>query len=93
MACAPDPPVLSKETLTKLAIDFCKLDQSKISDDALQARKKRSKPIARVRIIAAVPEEEEERAQKQILRDTNEDLIQLLASEHNGQAPVEEADG
>jgi hypothetical protein len=57
-----------------LALDFCKLDKSELSDDALQARKK-SRPIARARISATNQGGEEENAQEQILAKTRGDLL------------------
>lgn len=75
LACAPKPPVLSKEVIKKLAFDFYKLDQTEINDETLQAKKKKSSLIARARISIADPEEGEERAQEQILADPSENLL------------------
>jgi hypothetical protein len=66
--------MLNKDVIKKLALDFCKLDKSELSDDALQARKK-SRPIARARISAANQGGEEENAQEQILAKTRGDLL------------------
>lgn len=56
LACATRPPTISKEVIKKLVFDFCKLDQSKLSNDVLQTKKKKSRPIARARIVPVTEE-------------------------------------
>lgn len=54
LACAPDPPILKKDVIKKLAFDFCKLDDSELNDDLLRAKRKKTHPIARARIVIGV---------------------------------------
>lgn len=45
LACTPDPPTQKKEVIKKLAFDFCRLDESDLIDDLLQAKRKKPYPL------------------------------------------------
>lgn len=55
LACVTKPPILKKSIIQKIAIDFCKLDESEVGDDLLQMKRVKTHPIARARIAPAAP--------------------------------------
>lgn len=62
LAYRTKPPTLKKETIQKIAIDFCNLNESEVNDNALQMKRARTHPVARARIVqaASVPPQEEQ---------------------------------
>jgi len=81
LACQIKPLTLKKETIRKLAVEFCNMDESDVSNDILQERKRRQYPVARARIVqtglapTTLPAEHEENVDP-------EDTVQA------GQAPT-----
>lgn len=46
LACTPNPPTLSIQTLQLLGSDICKLNQEEVSEEALIKKRRQSIPIA-----------------------------------------------
>lgn len=78
LACGPEPPILNKEAIKKLAFDFCKLDQTEVNNDILQTKRKKSRPIARARIVPVIQDNLEEKEGEQEQDERTDDLLQLL---------------
>lgn len=55
LACGTKPPILKKEAIRKLAVDFCSLDKTEVCDDVLQTKRKKTHPVARARITPQDP--------------------------------------
>lgn len=78
LACGPEPPIICKEAVKKLAFDFCKLDQTELNDDILQTKRKKSRPIATARTVPVIQDGPEEGEDEQELKDKADHLLQLL---------------
>lgn len=55
LACAFKPPILKRDTIKKLASEFCKLNESELNDDLLQMKRAKTHAIARARIVPVDP--------------------------------------
>lgn len=55
LACVTKPPTLKKETIKKIASDFCDMDESELNDDLLQQKRSKAHPVARARIVLGAP--------------------------------------
>ena len=51
----PRPSNSKQRCHKKLAFDFCKLDETDLNDDLLQAKRKKPYPVARARIVMGEP--------------------------------------
>ena len=49
------PPILKKETIKKIASDFCDLDDTELNDELLQMKRHKAHPTARARIMMEDP--------------------------------------
>jgi hypothetical protein len=56
LACGIVPPILQRETIKKIAIDFCNIDESDLNTNLSQFKKRKTHPVARAR-LAPPPQE------------------------------------
>lgn len=54
LACGAVPPILKKEIIKKIALDFCNLDESDLNDNLLQFKKRETHPITRARLVPVI---------------------------------------
>lgn len=76
LACRSKPLILKKEVIRKLAINFCNLKETEVSDDLLQKKRARTHPITRAKIVPVLPtnsqvagDEQEEHEQEEHARE------------------------
>lgn len=55
LACGTTPPIPKKESIKKIASEFCDLDENELTDELLQMKKHKTHPVARARIILEGP--------------------------------------
>jgi hypothetical protein len=73
LPCCVNPPTLKKEAIKKIAINLCGMEETEISDELLQAKKQKSLPVARARIVV---QDEERNKRDQQLEEMPEDPVE-----------------